>query len=142
MEKKLKIRELKPAPDGEVGYIRKNGAITEPHEDSTFVFLAQFGFDIECIIKNHTPKTHNADISMMGTIWEVKSPESSNKKTLKKRIHTASTQSSHVVFDLRRVRAQFYTEVEKEVIQRFRDKASFRHMLLITNDGRLLDILK
>ena len=142
MEKKLKVRELKPVSGNKVGRIKKNGIITEPHEDSTFVFLAQFGFDIELIKPTNIRKAKNPDILISGVIWEIKSPESNNKKTLKKRMHIASLQSDRIIFDLRRIKEKYCAEMEKNVLQKFKEKTTFKRLLLITHEGRLLDITK
>lgn len=98
-----KIIELKPVPSEQFGKITKNGVKLEPHEESTIVFLSEHGLDVECLKKNHTPKSKNADIVIFGTIWEMKAPKSINKATLKKRMHKASKQADKVIFDLRNI---------------------------------------
>lgn len=141
-KKKLKIHQLERVSKDKIGRISTNGVDLEVHEYSTILLLAEYGFDIECIKKNHTPKTRNADILMLGTIWEMKSPESSNPKTLKKRIHTALLQSSHIIFDLRRIKSEHQISVEKELLKRFQDKSAFRRIVLIRNKDEILDIIK
>lgn len=136
-----KIIELEPVPKGKIGKISKNGIKLESHEEKTIIFLAEHGLDIECLKKNHTPKSKNADIVIFGTIWEMKAPESINKATLKKRMHKASQQADKVIFDLRNIKAN-YESAEKIVLELFLGNHTLRRMILIKNTGIALDITK
>ncbi len=138
-QRQPKIAVLKPS--NKEGHISKNGVSLEPHEDRTITFLANLGLDIECLKKNHTPKTHSADIVILGTIWEMKAPESINKATLKKRMHKASKQAEKVIFDLRNIKAN-YELAEKTVLELFYGNHALRRMILIKNTGVAIDIKK
>ena len=137
----MKIIELRQVPKNRWGKFHKNGIRLEPHEERTAEFLVLYGFNIEVIRPMNTPKTHNPDILMSGTIWEMKAPESSNLKTLKKRIHEASEQSNHLVLDLRKIKKD-YEKVERDAIRRFRSNADLRRMIIITNEKIVLDFRK
>ena len=52
----------------------------EPHEENTAEYLTLYGFSIEAIRPVNTPKVHNPDFLISGTIWEVKSPTTNNLK--------------------------------------------------------------
>ena len=99
------------------------------------------GFTIDVIRPMNTPKVHNSDFLMNGGIWETKSPKSSNPKTIKKRVHEASEQSMRIIVDLRRIRKD-YDRVERDIVLRFRNKSTFRRMILITKDGLVFDYKK
>lgn len=135
------ITELKPVPKEKFGKISKNGIDLEPHEERTIYFLASLGFNVECLKKNHTPKTHSADIVILGTIWEMKAPESINRSTLKKRMHKASQQADKVIFDLRNIKTN-YDSAEQIVLDLFYGNRILRRMILIKKTGIALDIKK
>ncbi|MBR6505459.1 hypothetical protein IKT18_01275 [Candidatus Saccharibacteria bacterium] len=137
----MKIIELKQVSKDRWGIYLKNDVRIEPHEERTAKFLIRFGFNIDVICPTNIPKVHNPDILMAGTIWEIKSPESPNKKTLKKRIHEASEQSSHIILDLRRVKGDS-SRIETAVLERFKKNASLKRMILITKKGKVIDFLK
>ena len=136
-----KTAKLKSVTKSKYGHIVSNGVMLEAHEYDTLLHLTTFGFDIEVINPVNTPKSNNPDIEMLGTIWEIKSPETTNKKTLKKRFHKASMQASNLIFDLRRVRKED-SIVEGDVLSRFDKNANVRRMLLIEKNGEVLDIRK
>lgn len=132
----MKITELEQVPKNKRGEFKKNGLELEPHEEASAKFLTFYGFTSEVIKPVNTPKMHNPDFFMAGAIWELKSPTTSNLKTIKKRMHYASEQASRLIIDLRGVRKD-YRKVEKDVIRRFCDKPAFRKMILITKDSRV-----
>ena len=137
----MKIKKLQQVPHDKIGRVDKNNVKLEPHEESTILYLSQFGFDIELIRPSSTKKSNNPDILIMGTIWEIKGPESSNKTTIKNRFRKASKQSTKIVFDLRKVRKDV-NKVEKQVFQLFKGDGKIRRMMIIEKDGTLLDIIK
>lgn len=128
-------------PTKKIGKISRNNVGLETNEEETIKFLAKLGFNIECLKKNHIPKSHSADIVMLGAIWEMKSPESINKKTLKKRIHKASLQSTHIIFDLRRI-VKDSDKVERDIVEKFKNKSTLRRLIIIRKTGETLDIQK
>ena len=138
---KMKIIELKPAALSRRGKFLQNSIKLEPHEEDTAKYLTLYGFTIDVIRPMNTPKVHNPDFLMNGSIWEMKSPKSSNLKTIKKRVHEASEQSMRIIVDLGRVKKD-YEKVEREIVKRFCNKGTFRRMILITKDGRVFDYKK
>lgn len=137
----MKIIELQQVPKNKHGILYKNGVKIEPHEESTAKFLTKYGFIVEVIRPVNTPKMHNPDFLIGGAIWEMKTPTTSNLKTIKKRIHEASEQAERLIVDLRKVKKN-YEKVEKDVIRRFSGKATFRRMILIKKSGIVLDYRK
>lgn len=137
----MKITRLRPVPNDKVGRVKKNGVITEPQEDSTLLYLTQFGFDIEVIKPTSTQKVHNPDALILGTIWEIKTPESSNAMTIKNRFRKAAKQSERVIFDLRNIKIGA-NKVEKQLIGLLQENGRVRRMMIIEGDGALLDIIK
>lgn len=111
--------------------MRLRGVTLETHEIKTIRFLNSYGFGIEAIRPSSAPHSDNADLLMLGTIWEMKAPKTANPKTLKKRMAKASKQATRVIFDIRGA-ATKYQEAEKIAIDLFKGNRTLRRMLLIT----------
>lgn len=137
----VKIRELARACQEKIGHINTNGVKSEPNEIATFRYLTLFGFNIELIKPTSTEKAKNADILIMGSIWEVKTPISSSRSTIKARFRKASKQSTRVIFDLRFVKDDS-DKVQKQIVEMFNMGGQVRHLMIIEKDGKLLDFCK
>lgn len=137
----MKITELHPVPFDKIGRVITNNVSTESHEDSTILFLTQLGFDIELIRPASTKKANNPDLLIMGTIWEMKRPNSSNENTIKNRFRKASKQASKIIFDLRNVKRDA-DKVEKQIIDLLKSGGRVRRIIIIEKSGRVLDVIK
>ena len=137
----MKITEVYPSAECKIGRVKRNSVITEPREDSTILYLTQFGFDVEIIKPTNTKKVDNPDVLIMGTVWEIKGPKSSNEATIKNRFRKASKQATKIIFDLRGVKYGS-DKVEKQIINLFSGNGRVRRMMIIRKDGTLLDIIK
>ena len=137
----MKVKELQRVSEDKVGHVNKNGVRPEPNEESTFDYLALFGFNVELIKPTRTQKVKNPDILIMGAVWEVKTPISSSKNTIKNRFREASNQATKIIFDLRNIKKDA-NKVEKQIIDLFKGDGQVRHMMIIERDGKLLDFIK
>lgn len=137
----VKIVELQRVPKNKVGRVYIGDTHLEAHEYDTIYFLASFGFEIEVIRPTNTPRTHNSDFLIGGAIWEAKSPEGAGNSTIARQFHKASKQSDRMILDLRRIKMQ-PSKAEHEAMIRFEKSKSIKRLILITKDGRLLDIRK
>ena len=137
----MKKREVQKVSKDKIGRVIRNDVKTEVSEDSTILYLTQFGFNIELIKPASTKKSHNPDVLILGAVWEIKSPESSNKNTIKVRFRKASKQANKVIFDLRNIKhgAQ---DAEKQLTNLFKEAGRVRRMMIIRKDGRLFDYIK
>ena len=113
----------------------------EPHEEKTAKFLTLYGFNVEAIKPMNTPKVHNADILMNGTIWEMKAPVKYNENTLKIRMKKASKQAKRIVFDFRNMN-KGYEDAQKFVIKLFAGNHEMRCMIIVTKDKKILEFNK
>ena len=137
----MKVRELYKVPSKKIGRVNKNGIKTEPHEDSTALYLTQFGLNIEFIKPRNTNKARTADLLMMDAAWEAKSPTSSNETTIKTVFKRASSQSDRIIFDLRRVK-RCDDKVEKQIVKMFSGHGRVRKMIIIRKNGIILEFSK
>ena len=137
----MKIRKLDFVARNKVGRINKNGFKPEKNELATIKYLAKYGFDIELIKPTNIKKAKNPDILIMGSIWEIKTPISDNKNTIKIRFREASKQANKVIFDLRMIRKNT-DRVENYLMKLFESGGNIRRMIMIKANGDVIDILK
>lgn len=135
----MKIMELQRVSKDRIGRVNKNGVKLYPHEDSTALHLAQFGFDIEYIMPSHIHKSTNPDFLVNGSIWETKSPEGCGKNTIKHQFDGTSKQADKVILDLRRIKLPA-EKAERQAKDRFEKAVNIKRLLLITKSGKVFDI--
>ena len=133
----MKIRELHKVSEKKIGRINKNGLNPEPHEESTAVHLAQFGFDIEFIKPRNTYKTNSADIFMQGAVWEMKAPITNKESTIKEDFRKAKSQADRVIFDLRRVK-KHPEDVKKYLIKMFEKPGRICKLMIIEKNSDVI----
>jgi len=111
----------------------------EPHEISAAWILARhFGTVVEFLCPSEGYKMKTADLVLNGLIWEMKSPTGNAHMTVSNQFRRASKQSTHVVFDARRVHLD-----EDYVLSQVRieiKKRRFKAVLFITKAGTVLEI--
>ncbi len=141
-KKKLKMTKLRKVEAEKVGRAILNDIVLEAHEQSTILLLTQYGFTIEVIRPENAPKSDNPDFLMLGTTWEMKSPETVNENTLRKRMHKASKQADHVIFDLRRVPKMRKDRVKMFLLKLFENNRGIRRAIFIETDDVVVDMTK
>lgn len=137
----MRIIERKPVVIDKIGRVNRNGVKTEPGEDSTILYLTQFGFDIDLIMPTSIKNMNNPDIMIMNSVWEIKTPSSYSKATIKKRFRKAANQAGRIIFDLRNVKKNS-DAVEKQIIDLFSEDGTVRRMIIIEKTGKVIDIFK
>ena len=137
----MKVRELKKVPKHKIGRVDTNGVHLEVHEYDTIYCLASFGFDVEVIVPTNTPKTHNADYLINGSLWEAKSPIGGSTSCISRQFHKASKQADKMILDLRRIKMGA-VKSRCEAISRFEKAKGIKRLIMITKDGRMLDLVK
>ncbi len=137
----MKVKEIEKVAKNKKGHLNKNGIKPEPNEEKTFKYLTSFGFDIDLIKPTNADKVHNPDILIMGTIWEVKTPTSCKDNTIKNRFREASRQSTKIIFDLRFI-SKNVDAVEKKILDLFKNNGRVRRLMIIRENGSLIDFIK
>ena len=135
----MKVKELKRVAPNKVGRIITNCVKLKTHEESTAIFLTQFGFNIEFIVPRNDYRSKSADFFINGAIWEAKSPIGNGKNNLARQFHYASKQAGKLILDLRRIKMPT-VKSEHQAKACFENTRNIRRLILITKDGRLLDI--
>lgn len=137
----MKIRELQKVPKNKIGRVDKNGVKAEPHEESTALYLTQYGFYIEFVKPRNSYKANSADFMISGSLWETKSPITFKESTIKGDFRKAKKQSDRIIFDLRRVK-KYADDVEKYIISIFEEPGYVRRLMIIRKDGSLVAFSK
>ena len=108
-----------------------------PHELDTVDFLLTNGHTIELLRPTLTPKNPNPDMIMDGLVWEMKSPTTANKSTIKRLLKEASRQSANIIVDLRR--AKISDQLALKILRNeYRMRRSIRKVIVITKDNEEL----
>ena len=141
-----KMVERRPAPKGKYGTKKKTRHDLESHEERTINRLVSFGFDVETVIPSNIPKSKNPDILMMGTTWEMKSPQTINQDTIRAKFRKAVRQANgKSIIDLCRIKGSTKV-IEEYILELFLTTRGIHHMMIIKKDGKnrikILDFLK
>jgi hypothetical protein len=83
----------------------EDGAMPEPHEIKTALFLSKHGKTVIFIAPKNQPGIKTPDIIMDGLQWEMKSPVSAGARSIEHAFRSAIKQSSNIIFDLRASKA-------------------------------------
>lgn len=136
----MKIIERKIVNKNRYGKIIFNNYGLEEPEKETIFYLVKFGFDIEILKPSNIPKSKNPDLLMLGTTWEIKSPQKFNRATIQTKFRKAVKQSGgRGIFDLRNVNSE---EAELYIMKLFLSTREMKRIMIIQEDGQLLDIFK
>ena len=113
--------------------------LPEPHEvEVAWILARHFGVNVEFLRPSEGYKMKTADIVMNGLIWELKSPTGSSRMTVSNQFRRASKQSTHIVFDARRVHLDEDNALSQVRVEM--KKRRFKAVLFITKAGTVLEI--
>lgn len=135
----MKIVELQKVSPAKIGHIDENGVKPKKHERYTAEYLVLYGFNVVFIVPSNAYKTKNADFLLNGSIWETKSPTGDGKNNIKRQFDDASKQADKLVLDLRRTKLPA-EKAERQAKSHFQGVMNLKRLLLITKDGKVLDI--
>lgn len=125
------------------GKIILDNPTLEPHEIDAIFCLASFGFDVEALTPSNTPGSNNPDLLMLGTYWEMKSPTTTNERSIQTLFRKARKQSGgKAIFDLRNARKTDEAEIENLIMKNFKGDPGMRRIMIIRNNEEIVDFLK
>ena len=117
----------------------------EPHEIDTAVVLARhFQCTVEFLIPVDDFMRKTADISMLGTDWELKSPTGASRATVGNQFRRSTKQARNIVIDTRRTPLE-YNAIEKTVIFEMKNRPSMKkihRIILIDKNDKVVEIQK
>lgn len=111
-----------------------------PHELRCARILAAQGHEIEFLpcIEGNCLKT--PDLVMDSVVWELKSPESSNIKSIQRILRRASHQSQNVIIDCARAIKLSDDRIERELRTVLPHIKAIKRPLMVRKDGTVIDI--
>ena len=114
----------------------------EQHEVSAARLLAQH---YKCTVAFLTPiddyLRKTADIVMMGSLWEIKSPIGSSKSTISNQFKVASRQARNIIIDSRRTSLSD-EEIEKSIQSELKKRTRTKKVILINKLENIVEIQK
>jgi len=114
----------------------------EAHEvDAAYLLACHFNCKVEFLLPTDDYKRKTADIVMLGTLWEMKSPIGASKSTISNQFKVASKQARNIIIDTRRT-ALSYEQIEKNVLNEFKMRSKTKRVLLINKFEKIIEIQK
>ena len=112
-----------------------------PHELEIAKLFAKKGKDITFLKPSNIPGVFTPDIKMDGIEWEMKSPEGNGRRTIRRNLHKASTQSRNIIFDLSRIGLS-KDKCIKELKCAFDSSKYIKNMIIITDSKEIIRLKK
>ena len=116
------------------------GFIPEKHELETANFFAGLGKNVEFLAPSYAKGVYSPDVQMDGQRWEIKSPCGNSKRTIENNYRNAQKQSSHIIFDLRRIKLGEQAAIAKIKREFTLRNSKIKRILIITKEKKLLDL--
>jgi len=115
-------------------------ALPEPHEvEVAWILARHFNTVVEFLRPVEGYKVKTADLVMNGLIWELKSPIGKGRTTVSNQFKRAVKQSSHIVFDARRVHLD-ENDVLRQIRREMRTRKTIKIVIFITKAGAVESI--
>lgn len=119
-------------------YIESGRKVWE-HEMRVAEILAAAGYYVEFLLEGLLPC---ADIRLDGIEYEIKSPERFNANTLDHTMRNAIKQSPNIIIYTSRMKKVRDYKVQQFLVGQARKAKTLRRLLMITKQGKIIDIMK
>ncbi|MDR1421568.1 MAG: hypothetical protein LBI64_01725 [Coriobacteriales bacterium] len=103
---------------------------------TTIILAGHFQTDVQLIRRVVNAKS--ADVLILGTVWEIKSPLGKGKRNIQHTLTDALKQSKCIVFDAKRSKLHM-VKITNELQRQFRMTASMQRLLLIRKDKTVVE---
>ncbi len=85
-------------------------------------------------------KVTSPDVVINGVIWEMKSPQASDKKAIERNLRKACKQSPNIIFDSQRMKGASGFEIEKRLRSIYPHIKTVRRLWFMDRDREIIDI--
>ena len=126
---------MKP-PKGQVAI--EQGVNVWEHELHAATALSRAGYKVRFIPTNDS--LTSADAYVDGVIFEFKSPEGSNIKSIQRNIVRALNQSQNIVIDSFRMKHIQDRSIKNALITRLKAGKGIKRLIFVTRKGEVIDI--
>jgi len=114
--------------------------LPEQHEiEAAWILARHFSTVVEFLRPVRGFEIKTADLVMNGVIWELKTPTGGSRTTVSNQFKRASKQSSHVVFDARRIHLS-EEEALHQIHREMKKRKAIKSVLFIGKDGGIIDV--
>ena len=111
-----------------------------PHELRCAKAIASAGHCVEFLARMEGYKVKTPDLVVDGVMWELKSPETSNLKSLQRVLRRAGSQSRNVIIDTTRATKLSDAAIEKELRRLLPLTKSVKRIIMVAKGGNIVDI--
>jgi len=114
----------------------------EPHEvDAAHLLANHYKCTVSFLVPIDDFKRKTADIVMLGSIWEIKSPIGSSKHTISNQFKVASRQARNIILDTRRT-SLTDEQIEKSAINELKIRTRTKKLIIINKLDKIVEIHK
>jgi hypothetical protein len=117
----------------------EDGALPEPHEIQTALFLKKHGKNIKFLAPKNLDHIKTPDILMDGTKWEIKAPISNGSRVIEHALRSATKQSPNVIIDLRRCAIPDERAL-RQITFTAKKRTALKHLIIITKSQKIVDL--
>lgn len=126
---------------------KRQGNITAPsslniqsHEMDTARAIADAGHDVTFVHRSWGNRVTSADVVIDGVVWEMKSPQASDRKAIERNLRKACKQSTSIILDSQRMKGASDQEIEKRLRGICPHIKAIRRLRFINRERRIIDI--
>lgn len=112
----------------------------QEHEMDTARAVADAGYDVEFAHRTWGNRVTSPDVVINGVVWEMKSPQASDKKAIERNLRKACKQSTSIIFDSQRMKGASDAEIEIRLRAIRAHIKGIRRLWFINRDREIIDI--
>ncbi len=102
--------------------------------------VADAGYDVEFAHRTWGNRVTSPDVVINGVVWEMKSPQASDKKAIERNLRKACKQSHSVIFDSQRMKGASDAEIEGQLRKLSVHIKAIRRLWFINREREIIDI--
>ncbi len=102
--------------------------------------IADAGYDVEFAHRMWGNRVTSPDVVINGVVWEMKSPQASDRKAIERNLRKASKQSQNIIFDSQRMKGASDAEIERQLRKLCLHIKAVKRLLFIDRDREIIDI--
>ena len=112
----------------------------QEQEMNTARAIADAGYDVEFTHRTWGNRVTSPDVAICGVVWEMKSPQASDRKAIERNLRKACKQSTSIVFDSQRMKGASDSEIEKRLRSIHPHIKAMRRLWFINRKREVVDI--
>ncbi len=102
--------------------------------------VADAGYDVEFAHRTWGDRITSPDVVINGVVWEMKSPQASDRKAIERNLRKASKQSQSVIFESQRMKGASDAEIERQLRRLRPHIKAIKRLWFINREREIVDI--